>query len=116
MNITEKKKQLRIKRKKRVRAKISGSAERPRLTVSRSAANIYAQVINDDMGATLVAIHSFKEANRANVDLCKELGKKLAEKCKAKNVTKVVFDRNGLAFHGRVKAFADGAREGGLQF
>lgn len=107
---------LRQKRKARVRARVSGTAERPRLTVSRSARHVYAQVIDDVSGKTLASIHSFKEDGRANKDLCVTLGKQLAEKCKAQQITKVVFDKNGYAYHGRLKALADGAREAGLEF
>ena len=104
----------RLQRHKRVRAKISGTAERPRLDVFRSAKNIYAQVIDDVAGVTLVsastAAKSFTEyAARA-------VGKLVAERCKAKGIETVVFDRGGYVFHGRVKELADGAREGGLQF
>ncbi len=106
------------KRKKRVRAKISGTSERPRLCVFRSDRHIYAQVIDDNVGKTLVSISSYSKTNkdRANKDKCVELGKNLAQKCKAANIDKVVFDRNGRVYHGRVKAFAEGAREGGLNF
>jgi large subunit ribosomal protein L18 len=81
--------------------------------------HIYAQVIDDVQGHTLVSVHSFGKAakgQRANTDKCKELGKQLAEKCLAKNVKSVVFDKNGFAYHGRLKAIADGAREAGLDF
>lgn len=108
---------LRMKRKARIRSKVSGSAERPRLTVFKSAKHLSAQVIDDVSGKTLVAVSSFgKEPVRANVEGCAKLGQALADRCKAANVTKVVFDRNGFQFHGRVKAFADGVREGGLSF
>ena len=110
--------QLRLKRKKRIRKKISGTSERPRLSIFRSAKHIYAQVINDESGATLASVNSYQKGSavRANKELCSELGKKLAESCKSKNIEKVVFDKNGYAFHGRVEAFATGAREGGLKF
>lgn len=110
---------LRERRKARIRNKVNGTSERPRLSVFRSAMHIYAQVIDDVAGHTLVSIHSFgkkAKGERANADKCKELGKQLAEKCLAKNVTKVVFDKNGFAYHGRLKAVADGAREAGLDF
>lgn len=108
----------RQKRKVRIRKKILGTEERPRLSVFRSSRHIYAQVINDATGSTLACVHSFNKdkQERANASNCSELGKKLAEACKAKNITKVVFDKNGYQYHGRVKALADGAREGGLQF
>lgn len=106
------------KRKKRVRAKVSGTSERPRLCVFRSDRHIYAQVIDDNVGKTLVSVSSYSKTSkdRANKDKCVELGKNLAQKCKDAKIDKVVFDRNGRVYHGRVKAFADGAREGGLNF
>lgn len=109
---------LRLKRKKRIRKKIEGSLERPRLSIFRSARHVYAQVIDDLSGKTLASVNSYEKGKpgRAGVESCTELGKKLAEACKGKNITQVVFDKNGYAYHGRVKAFADGAREGGLQF
>ncbi|SME88806.1 50S ribosomal protein L18 [Pseudobacteriovorax antillogorgiicola] len=118
MSNTNKKNLLRLKRKKRIRKKLSGTGERPRLSLFRSARHIYAQVINDETGVTLASVNSYKKGSnaRANKDLCTELGKQLAEACKSKNIEKVVFDKNGYAFHGRVEAFASGAREGGLQF
>lgn len=106
------------RRKKRIRKKIGGTAERPRLSVFRSARHVYAQVIDDDSQRTLAMIHSFgKDAGgRANVTRCKELGSKLAVLCQEKNIATVVFDRNGFAYHGRVKALAEGVREGGVRF
>lgn len=118
MSNSNKKSLLRLKRKKRIRKKISGTSERPRLSLFRSARHIYAQIVNDETGVTLASVNSYKKGSdaRANKDVCVELGKKLAETCKSKNIEKVVFDKNGYAFHGRVEAFASGAREGGLQF
>ncbi|RYZ60428.1 MAG: 50S ribosomal protein L18 [Proteobacteria bacterium] len=115
---TIKKAALREKRKKRIRKKVFGTAERPRLSVFRSARHVYAQVIDDIKGVTLASVHSFKKGSeeRANKAVCTELGKKLAESCKAKNITAVVFDKNGFAYHGRVQALAEGARDGGLNF
>lgn len=110
---------LRARRKARIRKKISGTTARPRLSVFRSSSHIYAQVIDDTSGHTLVAVHSFSDKGngpRANVERCTELGKQLAQKCLAKNVKQVVFDKNGFAFHGRLKAIAEGAREAGLDF
>lgn len=108
----------RNKRKTRIRKKIFGTTERPRLSVFRSARHVYAQVIDDTKGVTLAHVHSFKKGGeeRADKAVCSELGKKLAEACKAKNITKVVFDKNGYAYHGRIMALAEGAREGGLDF
>lgn len=118
MSAISKKRELRLKRKKRTRMRMEGTAERPRLSIFRSSRHVYAQVIDDLSGNTLASISSFKKggAERANTEFCVELGKKLAAKCKEKNVSKVVFDKNGYTYHGRVKAFADGAREAGLQF
>jgi len=118
MSKMNEKQALRLKRKKRIRKKLEGTSARPRLSVCRSARHVYAQVIDDLSGKTLASVNSFNkgEAARAGIDVCTELGKKLAASCKTKNITQVVFDKNGYAYHGRVKAFADGAREGGLQF
>lgn len=117
-NLT-KKLELLKKRKARVRRTVNGTAERPRLSVHRSAKHISAQVIDDEKGVTLLTVKSFGKAGgktRANVDVCKEVGKKIAQECKSKGIAKVVFDKNGRAYHGRVKALAEGAREGGLDF
>ena len=109
----------RIKRHKRVRSKVSGTAIRPRLDVFRSAKNIYAQVIDDVAGVTLVSASttekSFTEYG-GNKDAAKKVGLIIAERCKAKGIENVVFDRGGYLYHGRVKELAEGAREGGLQF
>src|SRR5690606_12362532 len=102
------------------RKKISGTVERPRLSVFRSNTNIYAQIIDDTKGVTLASASSlelFEEFQQnTTVQDAAEVGKKLAEKAIAAGITKVVFDRNGYLYHGKVKALADGAREGGLQF
>ena len=109
----------RVKRHKRVRAKISGTAERPRLCVFRSNANIYAQIIDDVAGVTLVSAstldHEF-EGNGGNKDAAKWVGTEVAKKAIAKGIDTVVFDRGGYLYHGRVQSLADGAREGGLKF
>ena len=107
-----------IRRKKRVRAKVSGTEIRPRLCVSRSTKHVYAQVIDDIAGVTLASASSFEKGEHqlANITVCGEVGKRLAERCKEKSIGKVVFDRNGRTYHGRVKALAEGAREGGLEF
>lgn len=110
---------LRLKRKRRIRKKISGTADRPRLCVFRSPKHVFVQVIDDDKGITLASAGSIGKATdkrRAGVDVCKEVGKKLAEKCKEQNINTVVFDKGGYAYHGRVKALADAAREAGLIF
>ena len=105
----------------RIRKKLQGTAERPRLNVYRSLNHIYVQVIDDLTGKTLVAASTAegkKEERRSggNVTSAKAVGKTIAERAKAKGVTKVVFDRGGYIYHGRVKALADAAREAGLQF
>ena len=107
-----------LRRKKRIRKKINGTQERPRLSVFRSARHIYAQVIDDVKQHTIVAVSSFGKEGvaRANVANCKALGQKLAAACLAKEVKTVVFDRNGCNYHGRLKALADGVREGGVKF
>jgi large subunit ribosomal protein L18 len=112
----------RIRRKERVRKNIIGSDLRPRVCVFRSNKHIYAQVISDESGATLVSASSLSAGGagapkeRKGVEAAKQIGLALAQKCKEKNITAVVFDRNGFLFHGQIKALADGAREGGLQF
>ena len=109
----------RLKRHKRVRSKISGTEQRPRLDVFRSAKNIYAQVIDDVAGVTLVSASTTEKdftAYGGNKDAAKQVGLKIAERCKAKGIEVVVFDRGGYLYHGRVKELAEGAREGGLQF
>ena len=109
----------RIKRHKRVRAKISGTPERPRLNVFRSETNIYAQIIDDVNGVTLVSANTLEkgfEGATGNAEAAKKVGLVLAERAKAKGIEEVVFDRGGYVYHGRVAALAEGAREGGLKF
>ena len=109
----------RLKRHKRVRGKISGTPERPRLNVFRSASNIYAQVIDDVTGKTLVAASSLEkgfECDGTKTDAAKKVGMMVAERAKAAGIETVVFDRGGYVYHGREQALAEGAREGGLQF
>ena len=109
----------RLKRHQRVRSKVSGTADRPRLDVFRSAKNIYAQVIDDVAGVTLVSASTNKKdftEYGGNKDAAKKVGLLVAERCKAKGIENVVFDRGGYLYHGRVKELAEGAREGGLQF
>ena len=109
----------RIKRHKRVRAKISGTAERPRLSVFRSESNIYAQIIDDVAANTLVAASSVEkgfEGNGGNIEAAKKVGAMVAERALQKGIEEVVFDRGGYVYHGRVAALAEGAREGGLKF
>ena len=109
----------RLKRHVRVRAKISGTPERPRLNVFRSNANIYAQIIDDVNGVTLVSASTLEkgfEGAAGNAEAAKKVGLMVAERAKEKGITEVVFDRGGYIFHGRVAALAEGAREGGLAF
>jgi large subunit ribosomal protein L18 len=111
-----------LKRKKRVRKKLAGTSDRPRLTVFRSAKHIYAQVVDDTSGHTLVAASSLEPAAKeqprfeSKVALANYVGKLLGERAIEKGLTKVVFDRNGFLYHGRVKAVSEGAREAGLVF
>ena len=108
----------RLKRHARVRAKISGTAECPRLDVFRSNSNIYAQIIDDVKGVTLCSESSLDKTieGGGNKEAAKAVGKLIAERAKEKNITDVVFDRGGNIYHGRVQALAEGAREGGLNF
>ncbi len=112
-----------LKRKRRVRKKIKGTPERPRLTVYKSNRHIYAQIIDDTAGRTLEAFSTLSKELRAAKDLpkgkcevAKRVGVLLAKRAVGKGIKKVVFDRNGFLYHGRIKAIADGAREGGLEF
>lgn len=112
----------RQKRTKRLRFRIGGNRERQRLTIFRSNKNIFAQIVDDSRGVTLVQASTLDKGFRRhpgesfNKDVAREVGKRLAERAKALNVLKVVFDRGPYLYHGKVKALADGAREGGLEF
>ena len=113
------KKAMRMKRHVRVRGKVSGTSERPRLNVFRSNANIYAQIIDDVNGVTLVSANTLEkdfEGAAGNCEAAKKVGLVLAERAKAKGIEDVVFDRGGYLYHGRVAALAEGARVGGLNF
>ena len=114
------KRRSRLRRHTRVRKKVRGTAQRPRLAVFRSARHIYAQVIDDANGRTLAAASTVEEGQRisygGNVSAAKAVGSLVAERAKAAGVTKVVFDRGGFHYHGRVAALADAAREAGLEF
>ncbi|MDO9463502.1 MAG: 50S ribosomal protein L18 [Deltaproteobacteria bacterium] len=123
MAVCNLKQEMRLKRKKRIRGKIAGTSERPRLTVFRTAKHIYAQIINDEMGISLVSastlskeIRGKKDKLEGKVNVAVEVGKLIAAKALAKGIKKVVFDRCGFLYHGRVKALSNGAREGGLDF
>lgn len=106
----------RLSRKKRIRARVTGTAARPRLTVHRSLTQIRAQVVDDMTGKTLAAASTKEAKTKMTVEGAKKVGELLAKKAKDAGITSVVFDRNAYKYHGRVKALADGAREGGLQF
>ena len=109
----------RLHRHTRVRGKISGTAECPRLNVFRSSSNIYAQVIDDEKGVTLAAASTTEKefaGSKGNIEEARKIGLLIAERAKAKGIEEVVFDRGGYLYHGRVKELAEGAREGGLKF
>ncbi|MBM3231042.1 50S ribosomal protein L18 [Candidatus Peregrinibacteria bacterium] len=106
----------RLRRKKKIRSKVNGSSDRPRLSVFRSNLQITAQIIDDSAGKTLVFASTKELKSKPTMDGAKKLGVALAKKAKEKKIDSVVFDRNAYKYHGRVKALADAAREGGLQF
>ena len=113
MNIKAKR---RDQRKRRVRSKLSGTLSRPRLTVFKSSVHVYAQLIDDETGKTLVSASDLKIKTGKKVEMAGKVGEELAKGAVAKKIKKVIFDRNGYKYHGRVKAVADGARKGGLEF
>ncbi len=112
----------RQKRKKRIRKRIFGTEQRPRLSVFRSAKHIYAQIVVDSTGSTILAASTLSPEIRVEIgdmkksDAAKKVGEWIGRKAAEKNIRKVVFDRNGFLYHGRIKALADGARESGLEF
>ncbi|CAG0932109.1 50S ribosomal protein L18 [Planctomycetaceae bacterium] len=121
--ITKKKLEHRQRTKKHIRLHLAGSAERPRLTVFRSLKHVYAQLVDDDQGKTLIGVSDLTEelaeqakAAKGQVAVGKLVGQLVARRAKEKNIAQVVFDRNGFRYHGVIKAVADGAREGGLKF
>ena len=121
--ITKKKIEHRQRTKKHIRLHMAGSAERPRLTVFRSLKHVYAQLVDDDQGKTLIGVSDLTEelaeqakAAEGQVAVGKLVGQLVARRAKEKNIAQVVFDRNGFRYHGVIKAVADGAREGGLKF
>ena len=122
MNLNKQKQANQLRRHMRVRNSVTGTAERPRLAVHRSLNHIYAQIIDDVAGKTLVAASSMLPAARAklakatNIDASKAIGADIAARAKAAGITKIVFDRGGFRYHGRVKALAEAARAGGLLF
>ena len=122
MGTLNKRKQARLKRKRSIRKKMTGTSERPRLTVFRSSRHIYAQIIDDVSGRTLVAASSLEKAVQSasnienNVAMAEYIGKLVGQRAVEKGIERVVFDRNGFLYHGRVKAVSQGAREAGLVF
>lgn len=111
-----KKFQDRLRRKKRIRARVTGTSERPRMSVYRSLLSISVQIIDDTTGKTLVSGNTKSLKAKPNKDGAKKLGAFVAEQAKAKKISSVVFDRNAYRYHGRIKELAEAAREGGLQF
>lgn len=122
MGSTNLRKVSRFKRKRSIRKRISGTAERPRMSVFRSSRHIYAQLVDDVQGGTLVSANSLEKAVRdlpkfeSKVAMAEHIGKLIGERAKEKGIEAVVFDRNGFLYHGRVKALSSGAREAGLKF
>jgi large subunit ribosomal protein L18 len=115
--MSTKKEQRRLRIRRNIRSKVSGTSAKPRLSVFRSNTGIYAQLIDDSIGKTLVSASSLELENKTvNISVSKTVGQKLAEKAVSNGISTVVFDRNGYLFHGKVKALAEGAREGGLKF
>jgi len=116
------KRQARIKRKKRIRKNMTGTPQRPRLSVFRSARHVYAQIVDDTRGATVVAASSVEKAVKSQpqfenkIAQAMHIGQLIAERAAEKGIKKVVFDRNGFLYHGRIKAISDGARKAGLDF
>ena len=116
MNTIEKNQLQFARRKARIRAKIRGTSERPRLSIFKSHRYIYAQIIDDDKGNTLASADSRGAKGKTPVEKAKHVGLEIAKKAKAAKITKVVFDRNGYLYAGKIKVVADAAREGGLEF
>jgi large subunit ribosomal protein L18 len=116
MNTLQKKQEIFARRRSRIRAKIHGTAERPRLAIFKSHKYIYAQIIDDDKGNTLAASDSRIGKGKTPVDRAKEVGVDIAKKAKAAKIGQVVFDRGGFLYTGKIKMIADAAREGGLEF
>ena len=107
----------RLKNRARIRKKVDGDTERPRLTVYRSSKHIYAQIIDDSTGSTLASFSTLEgNLDKKNLSFAKQVGQEIAKRALSKNIKSVVFDRSGYVFHGRIKAVAEGAREAGLSF
>jgi large subunit ribosomal protein L18 len=117
---TDQKKVVRFKRKKRIRAGVFGTAEKPRLAVFKSNSNLYVQLIDDEKGTTMASVSTLEKENRgklkANLEGAKTLGQLIAQRASQKKIQHAVFDRSGYIYHGKVKALADAAREAGLKF
>jgi large subunit ribosomal protein L18 len=105
-----------INRHKRVRTKVFGTVDRPRLVVSRSNKHIVAQIIDDESGKTLISGNTYKMKNTQKMKMATELGKDIADKANSKKIKEIVFDKGGSKYHGRVKALADTVRDGGIKF
>lgn len=120
MKVTKKRSQVRAKRKLKIRSRVFGSSDRPRLSVYRTSRHIYVQAIDDQNGVTMACAGSkgpgFDEATGGNIQAARKVGKLLASRLLDKGVSEAVFDRNGFLYHGRIKALADAAREAGLKF
>ena len=118
MGLQDVMKNQRSRRKRSIRIKITGTADKPRLSVYRSLKYISAQLIDDDRGVTIAAASSQEKDMKSgkNLDVAKEVGKLLGTRAKEKNINEIVFDRNGYLYHGKIKSLADGARESGLKF
>lgn len=114
-SVLKHKKQTRLKRKKRIRAKISGTSETPRVSIFKSNKHFYAQAIDDTKGHTIASVDGCKEKEKCSIEGVKNLGKILADSLKEAGITEVVFDRNGYLYHGVVKSFADTIRENGIK-
>ena len=106
----------RMRRHRRIRRKIEGLKDRPRLNVFRSSRHIYVQIINDELGETIASASSLNSTQENNIEIASNVGAMIADKAKELGVSEVVFDRGGYKYHGRVKAFAEAARDGGLKF
>ena len=106
----------RMRRHRRIRKKIEGLQDRPRLNVFRSSRHIYVQIINDELGETIASASSLNSTQENNIEIASNVGAMIADKAKELGVSKVVFDRGGYKYHGRVKALAEAARDGGLKF
>lgn len=118
--VTSEKQKIRFKRKARIRAKISGTGEKPRLSIFRSNSNMYAQLVDDVKGVTLVSASTLDEGvsekSGGSIGAAKAIGQLIAKRAQTKNILNIVFDRSGYLYHGRIKALADAAREAGLKF